>query len=664
MPRTSGRRPDWELAGKLGAGPLGGDLHAFRLRPSAQPGRGARPGASQLSRARPRPFRPLRRRAPGARRLRPGEPVRHPQRRAGGRQEGLRHAAARRWRCCRPISRGASSISAAAKACAALQGAGARARHCRTASTWKGALAQEEVLEHYRRADLFALACRIAADGDRDGLPNVLVEASSQRLACVSTDDLRRSGTDHRRRKRSAGRRRTIRRRWPRRWSALIRDPGAAPARSATPPSGACARISTITPASASLSALFEQEWQRADERLAQRAVLCPAPARHRPSRARQPHRGGALVEDGFDVTMVTGGMPVRGFPGPGLDHVALPAVSSASEAFSGLVDADGKPVDEAFKATAPRPAARTLRDRRPDIVIIEAFPFGRRQMRFELLPLLEAIATPGPTAAARHLDPRSPAGAGEARPQRGNGRSAQSPFRPGDGAWRSGFRAPGRHVRARLARSKSRSTIPAWSPAPPPAPPRETFPTCSSRLAAARPAPSWSRATVEAARLAPDVSDWALITGPNLPQADFDAAAARSPAGTRRVPLPRGFSQPAGRRATVRLAGRLQHRLRHPAGRLPLAAGAVQRRRRDGADGARRAAGTARAGRGASRDRPDRRAALRGNQRMPWPGRSHRAPCSNLDGAQGTARLLSETAGGRRPGPANAEGLRPGRSA
>ncbi|ATU95919.1 colanic acid biosynthesis glycosyltransferase WcaL (plasmid) [Phyllobacterium zundukense] len=54
--------------------------------------------------------------------------------------------------------------------------------------TWKGALAQEEVLEHYRRADLFALACRVAADGDRDGLPNVLVEASSQNLVCVSTN--------------------------------------------------------------------------------------------------------------------------------------------------------------------------------------------------------------------------------------------------------------------------------------------------------------------------------------------------------------------------------------------------------------------------------------------------------------------------------------------
>lgn len=53
---------------------------------------------------------------------------------------------------------------------------------------WRGALSQDEVLARYRSADLFALACRITADGDRDGLPNVLVEASSQRLACLSTN--------------------------------------------------------------------------------------------------------------------------------------------------------------------------------------------------------------------------------------------------------------------------------------------------------------------------------------------------------------------------------------------------------------------------------------------------------------------------------------------
>jgi glycosyltransferase involved in cell wall biosynthesis len=53
--------------------------------------------------------------------------------------------------------------------------------------TWRGALTQDELLIEYRKADVFALASRIASDGDRDGLPNVLMEAQSQGLACVAT---------------------------------------------------------------------------------------------------------------------------------------------------------------------------------------------------------------------------------------------------------------------------------------------------------------------------------------------------------------------------------------------------------------------------------------------------------------------------------------------
>lgn len=53
---------------------------------------------------------------------------------------------------------------------------------------WRGSQAQAAVLEAYRRADVFALASRVAADGDRDGLPNVLMEAQSQALASVATN--------------------------------------------------------------------------------------------------------------------------------------------------------------------------------------------------------------------------------------------------------------------------------------------------------------------------------------------------------------------------------------------------------------------------------------------------------------------------------------------
>lgn len=52
---------------------------------------------------------------------------------------------------------------------------------------WRGARPQTEVLEALRAADIFVLASKIAADGDRDGLPNVLMEAQSQGLATVAT---------------------------------------------------------------------------------------------------------------------------------------------------------------------------------------------------------------------------------------------------------------------------------------------------------------------------------------------------------------------------------------------------------------------------------------------------------------------------------------------
>lgn len=52
---------------------------------------------------------------------------------------------------------------------------------------WMGAVDQKDVLAGYRACDIFTLACKIAADGDRDGLPNVLVEAASQQKCCVAT---------------------------------------------------------------------------------------------------------------------------------------------------------------------------------------------------------------------------------------------------------------------------------------------------------------------------------------------------------------------------------------------------------------------------------------------------------------------------------------------
>ena len=52
---------------------------------------------------------------------------------------------------------------------------------------WRGAQAREAVFSVMQEADLFVLPSRITASGDRDGLPNVLMEAASQMLPVLST---------------------------------------------------------------------------------------------------------------------------------------------------------------------------------------------------------------------------------------------------------------------------------------------------------------------------------------------------------------------------------------------------------------------------------------------------------------------------------------------
>ncbi len=53
---------------------------------------------------------------------------------------------------------------------------------------WLGAKTRDVVIKILREGDLFVLASKIDADGDRDGLPNVLMEALSQKLPVLATD--------------------------------------------------------------------------------------------------------------------------------------------------------------------------------------------------------------------------------------------------------------------------------------------------------------------------------------------------------------------------------------------------------------------------------------------------------------------------------------------
>jgi predicted glycosyltransferase len=96
-----------------------------------------------------------------------------------------------------------------------------------------------------------------------------------------------------------------------------------------------------------------------------------------------------ALAKAGIDVTLISGGTPVAGFAKEGVRLVQLPPIRSRDTSFSALVDVEGDALSDAFKAMRRDRLIAEFDALQPDVLIIEAFPFGRRQMRFELLPLL-----------------------------------------------------------------------------------------------------------------------------------------------------------------------------------------------------------------------------------------------------------------------------------
>ncbi|OCJ65508.1 glycosyl transferase [Agrobacterium tumefaciens] len=99
-----------------------------------------------------------------------------------------------------------------------------------------------------------------------------------------------------------------------------------------------------------------------------------------------------SLSKNGYTVTVVTGGLPVPGFPPAGINSIALPAVATGNLDYSTLVDEHGDVVGPAFLAMRREKLLSAFHSFAPHVVILEAFPFGRRQMSFELLPLLDAV--------------------------------------------------------------------------------------------------------------------------------------------------------------------------------------------------------------------------------------------------------------------------------
>ncbi|WP_119418821.1 glycosyltransferase family protein [Desertibaculum subflavum] len=97
------------------------------------------------------------------------------------------------------------------------------------------------------------------------------------------------------------------------------------------------------------------------------------------------------LAADGLDVTLVSGGFPVPELDTGGARFVQLPPVRATDLYFKVLVDEAGTVIDDAWRERRREALLALWRDVRPHLLMLELYPFGRRQMRFELVPLLDA---------------------------------------------------------------------------------------------------------------------------------------------------------------------------------------------------------------------------------------------------------------------------------
>ena len=104
-----------------------------------------------------------------------------------------------------------------------------------------------------------------------------------------------------------------------------------------------------------------------------------------------------ALIGEGFEVLFVSGGHDVPNLAIDGARFLQLPPTRATDRYFKVLVDENDVLVDDAWKASRRDKLIAAFADFRPDVLLFEMFPFGRRQMRFELLPLLDAARARAP---------------------------------------------------------------------------------------------------------------------------------------------------------------------------------------------------------------------------------------------------------------------------
>ncbi len=103
------------------------------------------------------------------------------------------------------------------------------------------------------------------------------------------------------------------------------------------------------------------------------------------------------LARAGCETHIVWGGSKITTMDTTDIHMHYLQAVHVSDEDFKALLLDDGTRIDDAGIKARCDHLLKLYQDIQPDIVITEAYPFGRRQMRFELIPFIEKAKDTSP---------------------------------------------------------------------------------------------------------------------------------------------------------------------------------------------------------------------------------------------------------------------------
>ncbi len=106
-----------------------------------------------------------------------------------------------------------------------------------------------------------------------------------------------------------------------------------------------------------------------------------------------------AMAREGLSVTVLAGGEPLD-LDWGGAEIVQLPWARARDQSFKPLVDAEDRPLDAAFHEHRRDLVVAALARLRPQVLLIESYPFGRRAFRIELDALISAARAQTPPAA------------------------------------------------------------------------------------------------------------------------------------------------------------------------------------------------------------------------------------------------------------------------